>query len=130
MEHKCSLTVRAYVCDSYGHVNNAVYLNYLEYARHEFLNSVGITLKTFREMAFSLILTRVCIDYKRQAVDGDLLDIITVPIKKNKASGVFKQTVLHNAEVITEAEVTWVCVDSKMRPTRIPAGLNIPELEP
>ena len=130
MEHKCSLAVRAYECDSYGHVNNAVYLNYLEYARHEFLNSVDITLKTFREMGFSLIVTRVCIDYKRQAVEGDLLDIITVPIKKNKASGVFKQTVLHNEEVITEAEVTWVCVDSKMRPTRIPAGLNIPELEP
>lgn len=130
MEHKCSLTVRAYECDSYCHVNNAVYLNYLEYARHEFLNSVGITLKTFREMGFGLIVTRVCIDYKNQAVEGDLLDIITVPIKKNKASGVFKQTVLHNEEVIAQAEITWVCVDSKMRLARIPAGLDIPELEP
>jgi len=130
LEHKCSLTVRAYECDSYGHVNNAVYLNYLEYARHEFLNSAGITLKTFREMGFGLLVARLCIDYKRQAVEGDLLDIITVPIKKNKASGVFKQTVLNNEEVIAEAEVTWVCVDSKMQPARIPAVLNISELEP
>ena len=124
------MTVRAYECDSYSHVNNAVYLNYLEYARHEFLNSAGITLKTFREMGFNLIVARVCIDYKCQAVEGDLLDIITMAIKKNKASGVFKQTVLNNEEVIAEAEVTWACVDSKMRPARIPAGLDIPELEP
>ena len=130
MEHKCSLTVRAYECDSYGHVNNAVYLNYLEYARHEFLNSVGITLSTFREMGFGLIVARVCIDYKRPAVEGDPLNIITIPIKKNKASGVFKQTVLNKEEVIAEAEITWVCVDSEMRPARIPAGLDISELEP
>jgi acyl-CoA thioester hydrolase len=111
-------------------VNNAVYLNYLEYARYEFLNSAGITLKAFREMGFGLIVTRVCIDYKRQAVEGDLLDIITVPIKKNKASGVFRHTVTNNEKVIAEAEVTWGCIDSKMRPARIPAGLDIPELEP
>ena len=33
MKHATRLTVRPYECDSYGHVNHAVYVNYLEHAR-------------------------------------------------------------------------------------------------
>ena len=33
--------VRSYECDSYGHVNNAVYLNYLEFARMSALLEKG-----------------------------------------------------------------------------------------
>ena len=36
--------VRSYECDSYGHVNNAVYLNYLEFARMSALEENGFTL--------------------------------------------------------------------------------------
>ena len=37
-----ALQVRNYECDMEGIVNNAVYLNYLEHARHQFLRSAGI----------------------------------------------------------------------------------------
>ena len=37
-----SLAVRDYECDYEGLVNNAVYLNYLEHARHEFLKQSGV----------------------------------------------------------------------------------------
>ena len=36
------LEVRNYECDLQGIVNNAVFLNYLEHARHQYLLSVGI----------------------------------------------------------------------------------------
>jgi len=36
------MRVRDYECDLQGIVNNAVYQNYLEHARHEFLHEVGI----------------------------------------------------------------------------------------
>ena len=41
MVSQCSLTVRTYECDSNNHVNNANYLNYLEFARYELLKDVG-----------------------------------------------------------------------------------------
>ena len=34
---KTELQVRSYELDFYGHVNNAIYLNYLEYARGNYL---------------------------------------------------------------------------------------------
>ena len=34
---KIALPVRDYECDMQGYVNNAVYQNYLEHARHEYL---------------------------------------------------------------------------------------------
>ena len=33
--------VRSYELDTYNHVNNAIYLNYLEYARMEYLRRIG-----------------------------------------------------------------------------------------
>ena len=35
--YTCHLTVRGNELDSFGHVNNAIYLNYLEQARWEIL---------------------------------------------------------------------------------------------
>ena len=44
---KCvaELKVRSYECDSYNHVNNSVYLNYLEYGRMEYLHSINFSFK-------------------------------------------------------------------------------------
>ncbi len=40
MKHEYYLEVRGYELDSFNHVNNAVYLNYLEVARWKFLQEI------------------------------------------------------------------------------------------
>ena len=52
MTHECELEARSYECDAYGHVNNAVYLNYLEVARHEFMRHAGIRFDMGQEPFF------------------------------------------------------------------------------
>ena len=63
--HTCSLSVRSYECDSYGHVNNAVYLHYLEYARHEYLRDIGVSIPELRESGYGLLVAKVSIEYRR-----------------------------------------------------------------
>lgn len=130
MEHRCSLIVRSYECDFLGHVNNAVYLNYLEYARHELMRDIGTSLEDLREKGFSLVVARIGIDYRREARMNEKLDIVTRPIQRNRTSGVFRQTILRGEDTVAEADVTWVCLDSGGRPTRLPAELDRPELSP
>lgn len=58
--------------DAMGHVNNAVYLSYLETARMEYVREVfGIT--HFRDVDF--ILARVEIDYRTPAMAGETMMI-------------------------------------------------------
>ena len=41
------IKVRSYELDSFGHVNNANFLNYLEAARGNFLEEYGLSFKHF-----------------------------------------------------------------------------------
>lgn len=60
------LTVRFRDCDPYGHVNNAVYLTYLENARFALWKAQDIR---------GVILARAEVDYRAQAKYGDVLEV-------------------------------------------------------
>jgi acyl-CoA thioester hydrolase len=53
--------------DAYGHVNNAVYLTYLEEARDAWVQHVLGTVSD----SWDFVLARVAIDYKRELVQDD-----------------------------------------------------------
>ena len=59
MNHACELRVRTYECDMNGHVNNANYLHYLEYARHEYLMGFGFDFMGSLEGGYGLLVSRV-----------------------------------------------------------------------
>jgi acyl-CoA thioester hydrolase len=79
------LEVRFRDCDPMGHVNNAVYLTYLEQARFHHWRVSGIAKGAIASPASSdaavpddvpgVIVARVEIDYRRAAKHGDLLSI-------------------------------------------------------
>jgi len=127
---KCSLKVRTYECDSYGHVNNAIYLNYLEVARLEFLRDVGFDYPAMIEAGYGVYVARIEIDYKKPAhADEDLL-ITSCPVKKGTVSGTIAQEIWRGNDLLVTAKVTWAFVDSKGVPTKIPPQWDMPGLKP
>lgn len=65
------LKVRDYECDLQGIVNNAVYQNYLEHTRHEFIKTAGLDFAEMHEKNIDPVVYRVEIDYKLPLKSGD-----------------------------------------------------------
>lgn len=63
--------VRDYECDVQGIVNNAVYQNYFEHTRHEFLLSQGVDFIALSKEGLNLVVIRAEIDYKLPLTAGD-----------------------------------------------------------
>jgi YbgC/YbaW family acyl-CoA thioester hydrolase len=73
------LSVRGYELDSYGHVNNAVYLNYFEQARWEMFRQFDL-LDYFRKNHLFLVVTEMQVRYSCEA---RLFDELLIRTKVN-----------------------------------------------
>jgi YbgC/YbaW family acyl-CoA thioester hydrolase len=62
MKYSFKTEVRGYELDSYGHVNNAVYISYTEQARWEILKNAGL-LESFLNKDLLLVVTETNIRY-------------------------------------------------------------------
>ncbi len=62
-QFRLDFEVRDYECDLQGIVNNAVYQNYLEHTRHEFLKQKGLNFSSLSERGINLVVIRAEIDY-------------------------------------------------------------------
>jgi len=72
---KTTVKVRNHHIDAYGHVNNARYLNYLEDARSDFFEELGVGLHLLAERGIHVVLTDVTASFRYPAKLGDLLDV-------------------------------------------------------
>jgi len=70
-EFKVDFKVRDYECDIQGIVNNSVYQNYLEHARHEYLLYKGVDFAELAMQKINLVVVRVELDYKFPLKSGD-----------------------------------------------------------
>jgi acyl-CoA thioester hydrolase len=71
--------------DAYGHVNNAVYLNYLEEARDEWVQEV---LGRVSGSTWDFVLARVAIDFKAELTQEDGAVIVTCALDRIGRSSV------------------------------------------
>ena len=103
----------------YGHVNNAVYLTYLECARIELLREIDLPLEELMETGRFLFIVGIDIRYRRPARMGDALTVRTSPQKMTRTGGTFLQEIYRSGEMLASAEVKWVCTDQNGKPTRL-----------
>ncbi len=125
------LKVRPYECDSYSHVNNAVYLNYLEMARMDFLNKSGFDYNGIVAEGFYLYVTHVDIYYKASALLNDELEIETYPTQLKHITGQMHQIIRKkDGTICAEADVTWASVTKTGRPSKLPGKYLVEGLKP
>lgn len=76
MKYSYTTEVRGYELDSYGHVNNAVYINYTEQARWEILKNASL-LDSILNQGLLLVVTETNIRYMRELKLFDEIEVKT-----------------------------------------------------
>ena len=119
--HATTLRVRTYECDAYGHVNNAIYLNYLEYARDLFLEHQGLDYQGLLSTGYGIWVAEAKLTFLSPALPGEDLTVTSEPHDSGAAWAVLKQTILGPGNrLVVEALIKLVWVGPTGRPTRIP----------
>jgi acyl-CoA thioester hydrolase len=114
---KVELEVRDYECDIEGIVNNAVYMNYLEHARHLFLKSKGFDFAELTRIDIHLVVIRIEADYLYPLRSGDKFHVTASIERVSKLRFGFTQEIyrLPDNKPILKAKVfgTSLNVDGK-----------------
>lgn len=107
--------VRDYECDLQGIVNNAVYQNYLEHTRHEFLKHVGLDFARMHEDGIDAVVIRVEIDYKSPLKSGDQFVCKLNVAREGNLKFVFLQDIYREPDMklMVKGKVTAVTINAK-----------------
>jgi acyl-CoA thioester hydrolase len=117
------LKVRHYEVDDYGHVNHAHYVHYLEAARVEALDALGLGLREMRRQGLMLVAAELTVKYLSPAGPGDTLEIVTYIREMRGARTLWVQEVRDavTGRLVASAEVTGAFMTEAGRPARAPA---------
>lgn len=115
---RLELKVRDYELDMQGIVNNGVYFNYLEHARHEFLLDKGVDFAALAEQGINLVVIRSELDYKASLKSGDRFVIEVEAERLSKVKFGFRQRVirLSDEKVCVEGLVIGTALNERGRP--------------
>ena len=96
--------VRFRDCDSLGHVNNAVYLTYLEEARVDLRNEFGFDWT-------QMILARCEIDFRDQVSVGEVVEVTMWPTRVGNKSFDLAYELRVGDRLVAEAKTVLVAFD-------------------
>ncbi|BBB31273.1 acyl-CoA thioesterase [Neptunomonas japonica] len=110
--------VRDYELDMQGIVNNGVYFNYLEHARHEFLITNGVDFAALAEQGIHLVVIRSEMDYKASLRSGDEYVVSVAVERLGKVRFGFRQEVvrLSDQKLCVSALVIGTALNERGRP--------------
>jgi acyl-CoA thioester hydrolase len=125
MVFECVMEVRDYECDLADGVNNSVYMNYLEHARHSLLKQGGIDFAALARQKIGLVIARAEVDFTRSLMSGDQFAVRTIVKRQSKLRYEFHQAIyrLPDEQVMVKAVITGVPINAEGRP-RMPAELE------
>jgi acyl-CoA thioester hydrolase len=121
---KLDFEVRDYECDLSGIVNNAVYQNYLEHARHVFLKKQGIDFAELERRGITLVVIRIEMDFLYPLTSGDKFFVGLNPERVSRLRFGFQQDIyrLPDEKPILAGKVIGTALNEQGRP-RLPEEL-------
>lgn len=112
MQSTIEIVVRSTEIDVNGHVNNAKYLEYLEWGREDWYEQYGLDYTTLKNMNVVTVVVHVSADYRRETVQNDQLRICTHLNSVGTTSMRMKQQIVNQRdEIVLDAEFVIVTVN-------------------
>ena len=117
METTLEIPVRSTEVDYLGHVNNAKYLEYMEWGREDWIRRAGYSFDDLYDRGIGTVTVNINIDYLGECYKGDILLVKTRPVKIGRSSFVLHQEIFKkdSGEKVSNAHVTTVLIDMETR---------------
>jgi len=112
--HVIELVVQPADIDFYDHVNNAVYLTWLDRAAWSHSASLGVPLAQCLSMRRGMAAQRIEIDYLRAAVRGDRIQAATWIVNADgrlRAERRFQVKRMADGATLARARIDYVCIN-------------------
>ncbi|MDQ0190590.1 acyl-CoA thioesterase [Alicyclobacillus cycloheptanicus] len=119
------ILVRSTEIDVNGHVNNAKYLEYLEWGREDWFEQRGLDYQTLKALGVVTVTAHISADYRKEAVQNDRLRITTrLAEVGNTSMRMIQEIDNQREERVLDATVILVTVDPD-RHTKVPVPERI-----
>jgi acyl-CoA thioester hydrolase len=120
-------TVRHYECDAYGHLNNAVYLQYMQEAAVNASTARGLDRTAYEQIGRIWLIRASEIEYLSAAVAGDEIDVHTwvADYRRTTSRREYELRRLSDDQLIARGGSDWVFLDAEtLRPAAITADIH------
>nr|WP_255433467.1 thioesterase family protein [Brevibacillus sp. LEMMJ03] len=116
MQHLFDLVVRSTDIDVIGHVNNAKYLEYMEWARFDWMCRQGFTLEELKRRQIMPVVVSIQINYRKELRMLEQVQVRTSVVKIGEKSFVVRHELYNQRdERAADADVTMVMIDAVQR---------------
>jgi YbgC/YbaW family acyl-CoA thioester hydrolase len=125
METVLEIIVRPTEIDVNGHVNNAKFVEYLEWGREEWYEANGLPYDRLEAIGAATVTVNINLNYRRECLQGERLTIVTRPEKLGRTSFTMAQEIRKpDGEVAADATIVLVTIDPTGRkPCVVPSEL-------
>jgi YbgC/YbaW family acyl-CoA thioester hydrolase len=106
------MTIKEHHLDTFGHVNNATYLQIFEEARWEMIHNNGFSLEVIKKKKQGPIILDVHVKFLRELKNRENISVETVVTEQGKKVGKISQKIkLEDGTVSAEALFTFALFD-------------------
>lgn len=112
MSFESNFKIRSFHIDSFGHVNNARYLELLEEARWQFAENLGL-IELLKEENLGFIIMDLNLRFRLPVIEGDMIQVFTSLITLGTDLGEVQQLIKkqETGKLAAKSVCTFVLID-------------------